>query len=57
MKQFSCGAVVPGCATVFTAPDEAGILAQIGPHARDDHGVAEPPAELVQQVRAAIVDV
>lgn len=57
VKQFACGAVVPGCRTVFTAADEAGILAQVTAHAQDAHGIAAPPPELVEQVRAAIVDV
>lgn len=57
MKQFSCGAVVPDCPAVLTAPDEAGILAQVADHAREAHGMASPPPELVEQVRAGIVEV
>jgi predicted small metal-binding protein len=57
LKQFACGAVVPGCAAVLTAPDEDGILAQVAEHARDAHGIASPPPELVAQVRARITDV
>ena len=55
MKSFSCGSVVPGCTAHFTADDEQGILAQVAHHAREDHGMTEVPAELVDQVRAAIV--
>ncbi len=54
MKSFSCGAVVPGCTATFTADDEQGILTQVAEHAREDHGLAEVPAELVAQVRENI---
>jgi len=57
MKTFACGDVVPGCNATFTAPDDAGILAQAGAHAAADHGLVDPPAELVAQVYAAIVGV
>jgi predicted small metal-binding protein len=56
MKSFACGAVVPGCDAAFTAPDEDVLLAEVASHARADHGLDEVPAELVAQVRAAIVD-
>ncbi|MGX5653609.1 DUF1059 domain-containing protein [Geodermatophilus nigrescens] len=55
MKVFACGDVVPGCGRSFTAPDEAGILAQVADHAAADHGLTDIPAELVEQVRARIV--
>jgi predicted small metal-binding protein len=54
MKEFSCGAVVPGCAAVFHAADDDGILSQVAAHARDDHGMDPVPAELVDQVREHI---
>jgi predicted small metal-binding protein len=57
MKEFSCGAVVPGCPAMFRAPDDEGILAQVGAHARDDHGMDSVPAEIVDQVRANIKQV
>ena len=53
MKQFSCGDVVPGCGRVFVG-DQDGILADVGRHARDDHGLAEVPPELVDQVVACM---
>lgn len=56
MKSFACGAVVPGCDATFAAADEDAILVHVASHARDDHGLDEVPAELVAQVRAAIVD-
>jgi predicted small metal-binding protein len=57
MKQFACGAVVPGCSAVFQAEDEQGIMTQVAQHAREDHGLDEVPADVVQQVRAGIEDV
>lgn len=57
MKQFSCGAVVPGCGAVVTAPDEDGLLAQVAEHARADHGMSSVPPELVEQVRQHVRDV
>ena len=54
MKSFACGSVVPGCTASFSADSEDGILEQVARHAREDHGLAEVPAELVAQVRANI---
>jgi predicted small metal-binding protein len=54
MKAFRCGDVVPGCARAFTGTEDE-ILAQVGQHARADHGLTEIPAELVAQVRSAMV--
>jgi predicted small metal-binding protein len=54
MKQFACGDVVPSCGRTFTAPTEEDILAAVAGHARDDHGLSDIPASLVDQVRAAI---
>lgn len=57
MKQFCCGEVVPGCKAVFRAEDESGVLAQVGNHARIDHGMSSVPDALVQQVRGHIQEV
>ncbi len=54
MKQFACGDVVPSCGRTFTAPTEDDILAAVAGHARDDHGLTDIPAGLVDQVRAHI---
>lgn len=54
MKQFSCGDVVPGCNVRFSAKDDDGVLAQVATHARDDHGLTEIPASLVDLVRSKI---
>lgn len=57
MKEFACGDVVPGCGHVIRADDEDGIFAQVGGHARDEHGLTDIPDDLVAQVRANIRDV
>ncbi len=54
VKEFSCGDVVPGCTATFTAPSEPEILLQVADHAREDHGMAKVPPELVSQVRSQI---
>lgn len=50
MKTFACGAVVPGCTASFVAETEERILEQVGRHAREDHGLAEIPEDLVRRV-------
>jgi predicted small metal-binding protein len=57
VKQFSCGDVVPGCQRTFTAPSERDILVAVAAHAQQDHGMAEVPAAVVEQVRGQIVSV
>ncbi|RBY93882.1 hypothetical protein DQ244_00425 [Blastococcus sp. TBT05-19] len=54
MKHFACGDVIPGCDATFTAPDEGGIFAQVGPHAAHAHGVTEVTPELQAAVRSLI---
>jgi predicted small metal-binding protein len=56
MKEFTCGAVVPGCSATFEGETEDSILQQVAIHAREDHGMTEVPTELVDQVRAGIQD-
>lgn len=54
MKRFSCGDVVPSCTASFRDETVDGILVQVAAHARADHGLAEVPPALVDQVTAAI---
>lgn len=54
MKKFSCGDVVPGCQAQFVGDDDESILAQVAKHAGDDHGMAEVPPEVVEQVKQKI---
>ncbi len=54
MKQFSCGAVVPGCTATFTAATDDEILGQVATHAKEDHGMDEVPDDVVEAVKANI---
>jgi predicted small metal-binding protein len=54
MKEFACGAVVPGCVATFRADSEEGILTQVAHHAREDHGLTEVSDDLVAAVCANI---
>jgi predicted small metal-binding protein len=55
MKFFSCGDVVPGCDAHWQRDTEDDILAAVGQHAAEAHGLRTVSAELVDAVRAAIV--
>jgi len=57
MKQFSCGAVVPGCTATFTGQTDDEILGQVATHANEDHDMQEVPPEVVDAVKAKIEDV
>ncbi len=57
MKEFSCGAVVPGCNAKFEAESEDELLAQVADHAKADHGMDDVPPEVVSQVRENIREV
>jgi predicted small metal-binding protein len=54
MKEFKCGALVPGCAAAFEGESEEEILQRIAAHARDEHGMDEVPPEVVDKIRASI---
>jgi len=55
VRAFTCRDVVPGCTARFTGPDDESVLGQVAVHAVADHGLAQVPAVLVAQVRAAIL--
>jgi len=57
MKQFYCGAVIPGCQAKFHAKSEGEILQQVAEHAKRDHGLNEVPPQVVAQVRSLIREV
>ena len=54
MKEFSCGAMVPGCWATFQGESEDEILRQVAVHARDVHGMDEVPPDVADEIRAAI---
>jgi predicted small metal-binding protein len=56
MKEFKCGAIVPGCEHVFEGESESEIFDQIASHARGEHGMDEVPPEVIDSIRANITD-
>lgn len=56
MKKFSCGDVVPGCKATFEEETEDKLLARVADHAKQDHGMDEVPAEVLEKVKAKVVD-
>lgn len=57
MKEFFCGAVVPGCNARFEGESEEAILAQVARHAHDDHGMEHVPDDVIEEVRGQIREV
>jgi predicted small metal-binding protein len=55
-KMVSCRDVGVDCDFVARGETEQDILRQCTDHARNDHGMTEIPAELVDKVRGAIRD-
>lgn len=56
MKQFSCGAVVPGCDAKFSGETDEEILGEVQTHAAQAHGITDVSPELVEQVKSNIQD-
>ena len=56
MKEFMCGAIVPGCDARFEGESEEEILDQVAVHAREEHGMDEVPPDVVDNVRARITE-
>jgi len=54
MKEFRCGALVPGCSALFEGESDDEILQQVAAHARDEHGMDEVPPDVVDKVVASI---
>jgi predicted small metal-binding protein len=54
MKQFRCGELIPGCEAAFQGETEDEVLAQVGAHARDEHGMDEVPPEVIDRIRASM---
>jgi predicted small metal-binding protein len=54
VKEFRCGALVPGCWATFEGESDEEILRQAVVHAREEHGMDEVPAEVVEEIRAGI---
>ena len=57
MKQWKCSTVVPECEWSYNAESEEDILENAAVHAREAHGMHEVPPEIVDRIRATIVEV
>jgi predicted small metal-binding protein len=57
MKEWKCSNIVPECEWSYDAESEEEILASAAVHAREAHGMDEVPPEIVDRIRATIVEV
>jgi predicted small metal-binding protein len=57
VKEWSCSNIVPECDWKYGAESEEEILTSAAAHARDTHGMDEVPPEIVDRIRATIVEV
>jgi predicted small metal-binding protein len=51
---LACGDVMAGCDATFEADSEDELLAQVGPHAAEAHGIDEVTPDVLEAVRGAI---
>jgi len=51
---LACGDVMPGCGATFEADSEEQLLAQVGPHAAEAHGIADVTPDVLAAVKGAI---
>ena len=56
MKVFRCGDVLSPCEAEFQAESDDELFEQIAAHARDDHGNADGPHEIVDRINAVITE-
>jgi predicted small metal-binding protein len=56
MRKFECGTVVDGCDGVVSGETDDDVLQAAAEHAASAHGMTDLPPELVEQVRAGIID-
>jgi predicted small metal-binding protein len=54
VKEFRCGALVPGCWATFQGESDEEILRQVVAHAREEHGMDEVPPEVVDDIVSEI---
>lgn len=52
--ELACGDVMPGCDARFSAESEDELLAKVGPHATEAHGVTEITPDVLESVKGAI---
>ena len=53
--KLACGDVMPGCSARFETNDRDTLLAQVGAHAAEAHGITEITPEVLQAVESKIV--
>ena len=53
-KVLRCGDLMTGCKAVLEGKDEAEVMAKGAEHAKQAHGLAAIPPEMVAKVKAAI---
>ena len=56
MKSFACATVVEGCDGVVTGATEDEVLQAAAAHAAEAHGMTDVPADVVEAIRAGIID-
>ena len=54
VHSLACGDVMPGCTATFSAETEEELLAQVGPHAAEAHGITEISPDVLEAVKGAI---
>ncbi len=52
--ELTCGDVMPGCDATFSAESEDELLAEVGPHAAEAHGITEITPDVLESVKGAI---
>ncbi len=56
MKTFACSSLVPDCNAVLTAETDEKLIEQASIHAREVHGMAALPQEMIGRIRQLIVN-
>lgn len=56
MKSFECGTLVPGCRWHVSGEHEADLVSRAIRHLREDHGEDLIRPNLVEEIKARIVD-
>ena len=57
MKEWKCSTIVPECEWRYDAESEEDILEHAAVHAREAHGMDQVPPEIVDRIRASIVEI
>ena len=54
---LACGDVMPGCTSRFTSTSREVLMAEVGAHARADHGIVDLDPQVVRTIDSKIVSV